>query len=269
MKHIIFFITHSTLNEINCELTFKSISMQQMDNKFDIMYIYNTHQHELPNDNIINLYNKYNLHNYINELKIFNYNDNGIKSLAYDIGTISNYCINTYNNNDRILFLKSDILLSKNYFNTIFNLTDNNEKAVFFTSPFICAKKRVSNDEILHYINRDTFIKSDYITFFVEDYQKSNNTDFYNRKNINITDNQIKFTSCYVICDWSCHLISTQLLNLLKININNTWGGVNLSLLVDYFYKTDNCFTVHKYHDILSENRKTNREGPVHEWLNS
>ena len=39
MKHIIFFITHSTLNEINCELTFKSISIQQMDNKFDIMYI--------------------------------------------------------------------------------------------------------------------------------------------------------------------------------------------------------------------------------------
>lgn len=46
-------------------------------------------------------------------------------------------------------------------------------------------------------------------------------------------------------------------------------GGVLLINLIPYFCETTNCFTIYKYHDILSDNRNTNREGPVHEWLNS
>jgi hypothetical protein len=55
-----------------------------------------------------------------------------------------------------------------------------------------------------------------------------------------------------------------------KLNIKNqSWGGVNLSNLVPYFIETNNSFVVHKYHDIISENRNKDREGPVAEWLNS
>ncbi len=33
--------------------------------------------------------------------------------------------------------------------------------------------------------------------------------------------------------------------------------------------ETDRSFTVHKYHDIRSENRETGREGPVEQWITS
>ena len=34
-------------------------------------------------------------------------------------------------------------------------------------------------------------------------------------------------------------------------------------------YHAELCFIVHKYHDITSVNRTSNREVPVHGWLNS
>jgi hypothetical protein len=124
----------------------------------------------------------------------------------------------------------------------------------------------VEDSEILSYIDRETFVKSDEITFFVEDRYGSPNNDFTHRKGTHVTDYSIKFTSCYVICDFSCHLISISLLDLLTIQ-NQTWGGVNLSKLVPYFIETDRCFVVHKYHNIKSENRSSDREGPVETWL--
>ena len=265
MKNILFFITHKTLNLENCELTFKSISNQNYKFIFDIMYIYNSHKNELDNNLILEMYNKYNLSNFIKEVKIFDYDETSHKSLGQDIFTIRNYLISNYSGDDRVLILKSDCLLSVNYFNDLSKLPN---KPIYFTAPFICAKKRVPNEEIIEYTKRTSFIPSDEITFFVEDYQQSSNNDFNNRPNTKITDNSIKFTSCYVIRDWSCHFITIGLLNNISITMQS-WGGVNLSKLVPYFIKTDLSFVVHKYHDIISENRDRDREGPVKDWLNS
>ena len=262
MKNIVFFITHKTLSEKNCELTFKSLNNQE-GFLFDVFYIYNTHQSELPNETVINLYNTYNLNRFFKTYKIFNYNENTPKTIAWDVKTICDYVLNTYSQNDRVLFLKSDILLSKNYFSVLKTLTN---EFIYFTSPLVNAKKRVPDDEILEYILRPSFIKSDDITFYVEDEFQSNNNDFTNRPRTNITDHSIKYFSCDVMRDWSCHFISINLLHHL-ILVSQSWGGVNLQKLYPYFIKTDKCFTVHKYHNIKSENRILDREGPVEQWL--
>ena len=264
MKHIAFFITHKTLTEHHCNLTFLSLSKQSKDHRFDKLYIYNTHKDELSNETIMNLYTKYNLSELFIDVAFFDYNEASHKSLGQDVTNIKEFCRIHYDITDRILLLKSDCLLSKHFFDELFKLPPT--VPIYFTAPFICAKKRVEDSEILSYIDRNTFVRSDDITFFVEDRYGSPNNDFTHRKGTNVTDYSIKFTSCYVICDFSCHLITNSLFDLLTIQ-NQTWGGVNLSRLVPHFVETNRCFVVHKYHNIQSENRPSDREGPVETWL--
>jgi hypothetical protein len=266
MKNIVFFITHSTLTKNHAELTFYSLSKQTpTDKKFDCLYLYNTHQHELPNSFLVNLFQIYSLGNFFNELRIFNYEENTPKSLGADVATISSYVKQNYSGDDRVLILKSDCILSVNYFNEILNLPDC---VVYFVAPFICAKERISNNEILEYSDRQRYISSDEKTFFVEDQTGSNNNDFHNRPGVSVTDEGIRFTSCYVITDFSCHFITVKLLD--KINLEySSWGGAKFHNLVSHFIGTDKCFVIHKYHGIISDNRSGDREGPVREWLNS
>lgn len=264
MKHICFFITHKTLTLEHCILTFKSLAIQNNKNMFDKLYIYNSHKDELPNEDIMKYIQEFMLSSLFKNIQIFDYDETSSKTLGQDISNISSYCQKVYNYEDRVLFLKSDCLLSKRYFDNILNLPQ--DKPVFFTAPFICAKKRVSNEEILSYILRENFIKTDEITFFVEDRYHSNDNDFNDVNKVSIYDESIKFTSCYVIIDWSCHLITVGILHKLGIT-NQSWGGVNLRNLDPYFIETDDCFVVHKYHNIQSENRNASREGPVEGWL--
>lgn len=267
MKNIIFFITHKTLNIEHAEACFYSLSKQEnVLFKFNSLYIYNTHQDELSNDILLNLYKKYNLDKFFEEIKLFDYNLNTEKALGADILTIRNYVTQNYVQEDRVLLLKSDCLLSKNYFNDILSLPV--DIPAYFVAPFICAKERISDTEIFEYISRDSYIASDDITFFVEDQVGSNNNDFFNRSGVNVTDFDIKFTSCYVIRDFSCHFLSVGLFDFVNIAVQS-WGGVNFSALFNYFTGTNKSFVVHKYHGIVSENRITDREGPVVSWLKS
>ena len=162
-----------------------------------------------------------------------------------------------------LLFLKSDCILSKYYFQDIYDLPKN--ISVYFTTAFINTKKRVTNDEIIEYSHRDSFIESDDITFFIEDRFKSTNNDFIRRPNITPIDPQIKFISCYGIKDWSCHLISIDLLEKVEIKLQN-WGGVNLQKLEPFFIETYRSFVIHKYHSIVSINRNKPRDGGSEDW---
>lgn len=268
MKKIVFFITHKTLSEEHANATFWSLSNQSVNSseKFDCFYIYNTHQDELTNSFLTELYERYNLGRFFNELKIFDYDNNTPKALGADIGTIGNYVLQNYSDDDRVLLLKSDCVLSKNYLNDLLKIEEN--KKIYFVAPFVCAKERIKDEEIFEYANRDKFIASDDITFFVEDQTNSSNNDFHNREGVKVTDEQIKFTSCYVIGDFSCHYITASLLPKMIVNIQS-WGGVKFYNLTSHFVGTDNSFVIHKYHSIISENRQSDREGPVKEWLNS
>lgn len=266
MKHISFFNTHKTLGVEHCELVFKSIAGQSTDRKFDKLYIYNSHADELPNEQIVELYNRYSLDKRFNEYEVFPYDVSTHKSLGGDVEAIKNYCSTKYSDSDRILIHKSDCLLSYNYFDDIFNLPPG--IPIYFTAPFLCAKSRVSNEEILEYIKRETCVFSDDVTFFVENRYRDNNNDFQRRPGITVTDEQIKYTSCTVIRDFSCHLISNSLMHRLNIR-KCSWGGVDLSALEPFYIGTERSFVLHKFHDVISENRETDREGLVSSWLSS
>jgi len=266
MKRIAFFITHKTLGLNHAEMTFGGISRQECDGQFDELYIYNSHSDELSNDDLLDLYTKYDLGRFFKEVKIFPYISSTPKTLGADISAIKAFCNNNFSLWDHVLIIKSDTIPSVNFFDDIFNLPT--DRSVYFVAPFICAKKRVSDEDIIEYTKRKTFIRSDEITFFVEDQHQSTNNDFNERDGLDVTSNQILFTSCYVIRDFSCHYFSMSLFDRVRIN-SQSWGGVWFSALEPYFHPTDRSFVIHKFHDIVSENRSTDREGPVKLWLDS
>jgi len=266
MKNVLYWITHKTLDRDCAIASFCGLANQKSKAKFDEFIIYNTHEEELPNKDLLDLYEKYNLGDRFVNGSIFPYNKNTHKSLGGDIHAIREHALSTLDKNDRVLIMKSDSVLSVNYFDDVLNNLPR--KDVYFVAPWVCAKKRVTDEEILYYSHRDKFIRSDDITFFVEDQYQSNNNDFYQRPNVKVTDEKIKFTSCYVIRDFSCHFLSVGLLPFIKIS-QQSWGGVNFGNLTPHFIATDRSFVVHKFHDIVSENRESDREGPVKDWLDS
>jgi hypothetical protein len=272
MKNILYWITHKTLDYEHADLSLRSIANQKTNGKkFDEFIIYNTHDWELSTKTIFEIYDKYDLNRFFDRVTVFPYDEETHKSLGGDIHTIVKHATSTYDEKDAVLIMKSDSLLSVNYFDTVLNDLHNTWQGdyTYFVAPWIQAKKRVSNEEIIEYTKREKFIKSDDITFFVEE-AFGGLTDFDLRPDVSITDEQIKFTSCTVIRDFSCHYISVGLLPKIQINLQS-WGGVNFSNLFNYFYadRLNQSFVVHKYHDIVSENRSNDREGPVKDWLNS
>lgn len=266
LRNIVFFITHKTLSLELAELSLSSLSKQNDGCVLDKLYIFNTHESELSNDTILGLVDKYNLQRFFKDVVCFPHDVNHITTLAGMVKSIKQYCLEHYNREDRILLLKSDCLLSKNYFQDMVDLPQTD--MIYFCAPFICAKKRIPNDEIIEYVARDTFIRSDDITFFVEDQERTTNNDFHNRPHIDLESEQIKFTSCYVIRDFTCHFFSVGLFDRISL-VEQSWGGVNFHHLVPFFHETDRSFVVHKFHSVISENRSTDREGPVKAWLES
>jgi DUF2075 family protein len=266
MKNIIFFITHKTLGVDHMVCSLQSLANQdnKSGKKFDIMYIYNTQPDELPNQIILNYCNYVGLDKHIKEIVIFSYDLETPKKLSSDIRTICDFAADNFEPDDRILLLKSDSMLSKNYFDDILSLGDG---LVYFVAPWICAKARVTNDELFDYCKRDKYISSDDITFFVEDQTNSGNNDFKNRPGVSVLDEEIKFTSCYVIGDFSCHFMSVILTRAIIYDEGLTWGGVKFYNIMGYHVGTDRSFVVHKFHSIISENRSCDREGPVKMWL--
>ena len=268
-----FFITHATLDLEHVEYVFHSIYKQSLGKKlfnkefFETLWIYNTHDHELSNNDIVVLYNKYQLSRYFGEIKIFDYSRKTPKKLVADILNIRNYCSSYYHPNDRILILKSDTCISKNFFKEISELPK--DKPVAFFAPYVCAKKRISKPDILEYCQRETFVESDDITFFTEDENGPENSDFYKRPDTSITDEKIKFFACRVIkVGFSSIFCDVELLNRIDLE-DLDWGGTNFHNLMPYYIRSKDSFIVHMYHDIVSDNINRDREGPVSGWLNS
>lgn len=266
MKNIAFFVTHKTLDHDHAEMSFWGMGNQLMcgGKKFDVLYLYNTHQDELSNDFLLELYHKYDLQRFFKEVKIFDYDTKTPKKLSADVTAICDYCYRHYQLTDRILILKSDCVPSCLYFHDILNLEQNEDLNVFFVAPFVCGKDNVTNDEIKEYCSRMSFTHSDEITFCVED-QVFGKSELHHSTR-QVTDKNIRFTSCYVITDFSAHFFTLNLFDSFIIE-PLTWGGVKFYNVTDKFVGTQRSFIVHKFHDIVSENRKTGREGPVVEWL--
>jgi len=261
---ILVFITHHTLSEDHARMTLGSLSRSINPMKFNRMYIYNTHQDELSNDLLLKLTDEYNLSSFIDDIKLFPGSYPVNKTLASDIMAIQLYCTSTYKLTDAVWLLKSDCVVSSQLVNEM-NKTNNLESFVL-TPPFICAKKRVTNDEILEYCEKKYVVLSDHETFFNEDAYGTPENDFRNRPGESPKDPNIKFISCTVKRDFSCHYLTLDNLNKVSKR-EQSWGGCWFQNVSDKWIGTYRGFVVHKYHGIQSVNRSAPREGTIEEYL--
>jgi hypothetical protein len=68
------FTTHTTLDLKHADYSLKSLlSLQSNDIVWNNFVIYNTHEHELSNSELIELIKKYDIKNYIQDILIFPY----------------------------------------------------------------------------------------------------------------------------------------------------------------------------------------------------
>ena len=81
------FTTHTTLDLKHVDYSLKSLlSLQNTDINWNNFIIYNTHEHELSNNKIIELIKKYDIKNYIKNILIFPYDpEKNKKNLLQDI----------------------------------------------------------------------------------------------------------------------------------------------------------------------------------------
>lgn len=264
MKNILVFITHSTLGRDHADMCLEHLGKNYDPLIFEHMFIYNTHQQELSNDIIFELVKKHNIERICKDISLFPYDESTPKTLGHDCVTIFNFLLNKYSLTDRVLILKSDIMLSRLFLNEIKNIQDKLPKTFILTPPFITAKERVSNDQIREYCSREEIVLSDEKTFFDED-SNGGETD-HGKKDP--TDKKIEFISCTGKIDFSCHYMSLDISFIMTIH-GKSWGGVNFESCKNYWLGTEKSFTVHKYHSIVSKNRLEEREGPIEKYFKS
>lgn len=264
MKNIVIFITHATLGLDHADMCLENFGKSVDPLIFDHIYIYNTHKHELSNDILGGLFEKHSIDKICKEISLFPYNESTPKTLGHDYVTIFNFLLNKYALTDRVLILKSDIMISTLFLNELKTVQDKLQPTFILTPPFITAKERVTNTRIREYCLRENIVLSDDITFFDED-SNGRETDHNKR---DPTNKEIEFISCTGKIDFSCHYMSLDI-SLMTTVHGKTWGGVNFESCKKYWVDTEKSFTVHKYHSIVSENRSEEREGPIEKYFKS
>jgi len=228
------------------------------------MYIYNTHPEEISNEFLMGLTKDYCLESFINKIEIFPGPYPIKKTLASDIMAIQAYCVPLYKPKDAVWLLKSDCVVSVNLINEMKKV----DKLISFvlTPPFICAKKRVVNEEIIEYCQKPLVVLSDHETFFNEDAYGTPENDFRNRPGESPKDANIKFISCTVKRDFSCHYLTID--NLIVMSKREQdWGGCWFQDVSSKWIGTHRGFVVHKYHGIISPNRSRPREGTIEDYM--
>jgi hypothetical protein len=101
MKKILTFITHRTLTYDHADMCIRCLSLSVNPIIFDIMYIYNTHQHEVLNSQIIELCDQYKVSRFIKA--IYEYpNIQKSASLGEDLINIFKFYTINFDKNDHI-----------------------------------------------------------------------------------------------------------------------------------------------------------------------
>ena len=274
-KNTLIFTTHATLDLKHADYSLKSLlTLQDTDIIWDNFVIYNTHEHELSNDDLISIIRKYDIKNYIKEISIFSYNpEENKKNLLqdirnwYDIGL----ALELQNIPGKILWLKSDYCVSNN-FNKIFleHKTDN----FMWSLPTLGAKQKISYDNILTKLNLPEFTPSDFETYY-RGGDNPNNT----LPNKEISPNgemdyhpSINYVSHNYVHDFNLHVISNDTLVVGReiafhpqiFDMNSTWGGphnlfYSLKQNGVYFSGEYRAYGIHMFHEIISENRLEDR----------
>lgn len=269
------FTTHTTLNLEHAKYSLKSLlHLQNEDINWDYFVVYNTHEHEVSNQDLKELILKYDTNGYIKNLLVFPYNpDENKKNLLqdirnwYDIGL----SLELEKIDGKILWLKSDYCVSNN-FNKVFK--EHTDKTTMWSLPIYNAKQKISFDTILEKLNLPQFEPIDDETYYRGGDNPSNRLP-----NKEISPNgdmdyhsSINYVSHNYVFDFNLHVISNDTLKLGReiayhpqvFDMNSTWGGPhNLfhglrSNGVKYSGE-DRAYGIHMFHEIISENRDKDR----------
>lgn len=229
MKNILFFITHKTLNiDHNVEMCLNYLSRSYDPLRFDEMYICNSYQEELSNDSILKLTTKYNINSICKNIKIFPYD-------TIDYNSIFSYLIdNYYLHDDRILLLKSDIMVSINFLNELKTIQNNLDEKFILTPIFIDPKENLTNKEIRNIISSDEIV--------------------FNEKTKNISP----FSSVF------CHYFS--ILTIWEMNIIEI-DDINFLNCKDYWMCTNYSFVIHKSHSSCKNNEEKESDTLIEEYF--
>jgi hypothetical protein len=271
----IIFTTHATLDLNHADYSLKALlALQDMNIIWDNFVLYNTHEHEISNEEIVKLIKKHDVNRYVKDILIFPYNpEENKKNLLqdirnwYDIGL----SLELQNIPGKTLWLKSDYCVSNN-FNRIF-LEHRNDNFMW-SLPTLGAKQKISYDTILTKLNLPEFIPSDFETYYRggdnpnnqipnEEISPNGEMDYHS---------SINYVSHNYVHDFNLHVISNDTLELGReisfhpqaFDMNSTWGGPHnlfygLKQNGVYFSGEYRAYGIHMFHEIISENRLEDR----------
>ena len=230
------FTTHTTLDLKHADYSLKALlSLQTSDIVWDNFVIYNTHEHELSNDDIIELIKKYDIKNYIKDILIFPYDPEvNKKNLLQDIRNWFNIglSLELQNTPGKILWLKSDYCVSNN-FNKVF--LKHNTPNCMWSLPTLGAKQKISYDTILTKLNLPEFTPSDFETYYRggDNYNNALPLNEVSPNGEMDYHSSINYVSHNYIHDFNLHVITNDILELGReiayhpqvFDMNSTWGG--------------------------------------------
>ena len=269
------FTTHATLDLTHARYSLKALlELQTQDIVWDNFIIYNTHEHEINNKDLIDLIKTYDTKNYIKEIITFPYNPelnkkNLLQDIRnwYDIGL----SLELPNTPGKTLWLKSDYCVSNN-FNSVFK--DHRVNNFMWSLPIYNAKQKIKYDTILNKLDLPNFSPTDNETYY-------RGGDNPNNKILNkeLSPNgemdyhhSINYVSHNYVHDFNLHVISNDTLVLGRkisyhpnvFDMNSTWGGPHnlfhgLKHHKVHFSGEYKAYGIHMFHEIISENRLEDR----------
>ena len=283
MNNIVF-TTHATLDEQHAVNSLISLLLMQdhTDFQWDNFIIYNTHEHELSNEILVELIQELDVHGMVKNLMVFPYQDGMYpKTLTQD--TINHFTIlvqNGMNHAGKTLLLKSDYCVSSN-FNWVFERQSNIN--TLWSLPIYNAKQKVDYTEYMAKLGQRGFLPTDDETYYrggsnfphtpgtLDDlfHERSPDPDIKDE-----TDPRIKYVSHNIQNDYNLHVFSNDILyTCLQIcqrvyNVNSTWGGAHDLFNVAFQHAgvergtETRAYGIHMYHDIVSVNRSQDRTDP-------
>lgn len=269
------FTTHTTLDVIHADYSLRSLlQLQTEDVIWDNFIIYNTHENELPNDDIIELIKKYDTKKCVKNIFVFPYDqEKNKKNLVqdirnwYDIGL----SLGLEKVEGKIVWLKSDYCVSNN-FNKIFN--QHPTKNTMWSLPVYTAKEKITYDKILDKLHLSEFSPIDDETYYRGGDNPNNNlpkTELSPTGDMDY-DASINYVSSNYVYDFNLHVITNDTLLLGReiayhpnvFNMDSTWGGChNLFFALKQnnvnYSGEHRAYAIHMFHEVISENRNKDR----------
>lgn len=269
------FTTHTTLDLVHAEYSLKALlHLQDTDIVWDNFVLYNTHEHELSNEDIIKLIKKYDTNHYVKDILLFPYNpEENKKNLLQDIRNWYNIglSLELQNTPGKTLWLKSDYCVSNN-FNKVF--LEHINSNFMWSLPTLGAKQKISYDTILTKLSLPEFVPCDFETYYrggdnpnneIPNSETSPNGEMDYHSSIN-------YVSHNYVYDFNLHVISNDTLEIGReishhpqiFDMNSTWGGPHnlfygLKQNGVYFSGESRAYGIHMFHEIISENRLEDR----------